>query len=186
MRLILVRHPAPQVAPGICYGRSDVAVTPDEREKIRTSLKQDLPANLPIYTSPLLRCLDLAQQLVEDLAASALHVDARLAEMDFGDWEMQPWEAIPRAEIDAWAADMVYYRPGCGENVMLMATRVLAFVHDLLREQHAEAILICHAGTMRLLCALQAGLSLEETALLAATSAHKIDYGATMTVIFDD
>ncbi|MFM2088063.1 MAG: hypothetical protein RLZZ237_2932 [Pseudomonadota bacterium] len=184
MRLMLVRHPAPQVASGMCYGRSDVAVASHEREKVRTSLRHSLPPNIPIYTSPLLRCLDLARELAEDLPASALHIDTRLAEMDFGDWEMQPWNAIPRAEINAWAADMVHYRPGSGENVLAMATRLQAFLHDLLREQHGVAILICHAGTIRLLSALQEGLSLEETALLAATSAHKIGYGATITVNF--
>jgi alpha-ribazole phosphatase len=184
MRLILVRHPAPQVSSGMCYGRSDVAVASHEREKVRASLRHSLPPNIPIYTSPLLRCLDLARELAEDLPASALHIDSRLAEMDFGDWEMQPWQSIPRAEIDAWAADMVHYRPGSCENVLTMATRIQAFLHDLLREQHAEAILICHAGTIRLLSALQEGLSLEETALLAATSAHKIDYGATVIAHF--
>ncbi|WP_300753171.1 histidine phosphatase family protein [Janthinobacterium sp.] len=186
MRLILVRHPAPQVSSGICYGRSDVAVAPEEREKVLASLRHSLPPNIPIYTSPLLRCADLAQQLAEDLPASTLHIDARLAELDFGNWEMLSWETIPRAEIDAWAADMAHYRPGGGENVLDMTARILAFLHDLLREQHAEAILICHAGTIRLLCALQRGLSLEETAALAASSAHKIGYGAAMTVIFDD
>jgi len=186
MRLILVRHPAPQLSSGICYGRSDVAVASHEKEKARTSLRHSLPPNIPIYASPLLRCADLAQQLAEDLPASALQLDARLAEMDFGAWEMQSWQTIPRTEIDAWAADMVHYRPGGGENVLDMVTRIQAFQHDLLREQHAEAILICHAGTMRLLSALQARLSLEETAMLGATSAHKIGYGATMTVIFDD
>lgn len=184
MRLILVRHPAPQLASGICYGRSDVAVAPQELQQVCASLKQSLPTHTPIYTSPLLRCLDLAHQLARDLPASALYIDARLAEMDFGDWEMRPWETIPRLEIDAWAANMAHYRPGGGENVMTMATRLQAFLHDLLREQHAQAILVCHAGTIRLLSALQAGLSLEETALLAATSAHKIGYGTAMTVNF--
>lgn len=184
MRLILVRHPAPQLASGICYGRSDVMVAPQELQQVCASLKQSLPANLPIYTSPLLRCQDLAHQLAAELPASALYIDARLAEMDFGDWEMRSWDVIPRTEIDAWAANMAHYRPGGGENVMAMATRLQAFLHDLLREQHAQAILICHAGTIRLLSALQARFSLEETALLAATSAHKIGYGATITIDF--
>ncbi|MFZ4877244.1 histidine phosphatase family protein [Janthinobacterium sp. Mn2066] len=184
MRLILVRHPAPQVSSGICYGSSDVAVAHHEREKVRTSLRHRLPPHIPVYTSPLLRCLDLAQQLAEDLSASALHLDTRLAEMDFGTWEMRPWHTIPRTEIDAWAADLAHYRPGGGENVLGMATRLQAFQHDLLREQHGVAILICHAGTIRLLTALQARLSLEETALLAASSAHKIDYGTTTVINF--
>lgn len=184
MRLILVRHPAPQVSSGTCYGRSDVAVTPHALATVRASLQTTLPPHVPLYASPLRRCAELAAALAQDLPASALRFDARLAEMDFGAWEMQPWHAIAREDIDAWAADLAHYRPGGGENVLAMTTRVDAFLGDLLREQHETAIIICHAGTIRLLCALQAGLPLEETALLAANSAHKIAYGATVVVDF--
>ena len=184
MRLILVRHPAPQVTSGTCYGRSDVAVALHEMAKVRASMQVALPAGVPLYASPLRRCAELAAALAHELPASGLHFDARLAEMDFGAWEMQPWHAIPRADIDAWAADMAHYRPGGGENVLAMATRIDAFLHDLLREPHETAVIICHAGTIRLLCALHAGLPLEETALLAATSAHKIAYGAAISLDF--
>lgn len=184
MRLILVRHPAPQVTSGTCYGRSDVAVAPHEMAAVRASLRATLPAHVPMYASPLRRCADLAHALAQDLPARSLSHDSRLAEMDFGSWEMQPWHAIARKEIDAWAADMAHYRPGGGENVLAMAARIDAFRRDLLREQHETAVIICHAGTIRLLSALQAGLPLEETALLAANCAKKIAYGATVIVDF--
>jgi alpha-ribazole phosphatase len=184
MRLILVRHPTPQMTSGTCYGRSDVAVAPHEIARVRAHLQATLPPGVPLYASPLRRCASLATALAQDLPASELHFDARLAEMDFGTWEMQPWHAIARADIDAWAADLAWYRPGGGENVLAMAARVDAFLGDLLREQHDTAIIICHAGTIRLLSALQARLPLEETALLAAHSVHKIAYGATVVVDF--
>ena len=110
--------------------------------------------------------------------------DSRLAEMDFGTWELLAWEDIERGDIDAWAADLAHYRPGGGENVLAMAARIDSFLAELLREQHASAIIVCHAGTIRLLTALQAGLSLEETAVLAASNRHQIAYGATVTLEF--
>ncbi|WP_219116611.1 histidine phosphatase family protein [Janthinobacterium sp. UMAB-56] len=184
MRLILVRHPTPQVTSGTCYGGSDVAVAPHEMAKVRASLQASLPVDVPLFASPLRRCADLASALAQDLPSSDLRFDERLAEMDFGTWEMQPWHAIARADIDAWAADLAWYRPGGGENVLAMAARVDAFLGDLLREQHETAIIICHAGTIRLLSALQARLPLEETAVLAAHCAHKIAYGATVVIDF--
>lgn len=184
MRLVLVRHPAPLVTANTCYGRSDVAVAPHEMAGVRAKLLATLPAQVPLYASPLRRCADLARVLAQDLPASSLIYDKRLVEMDFGSWEMQPWQAIAREEIDAWAADMAHYRPGGGENVLAMAARIDAFRRDLLREQHETAVIICHAGTIRLLSALQAGLPLEETALLAANSTKKIVYGATVLVDF--
>ena len=184
MKLILVRHPAPDVASGICYGSSDVAVAPHILAAARTSLSASLPHGLPLYTSPLSRCADLASQLADDLQASHRMQDARLMEMDFGSWELRAWQDIGRGEIDAWACDLAHYRPGGGENVLAMATRIAAFLDELLREQHAAVIIICHAGTIRLLSALQAGLPLAETALLAAASTHKIAYGAVVTLDF--
>src|SRR5206468_1510414 len=107
--------------------------------------------------SPLRRCADLAALL----PCASRHVDVRLAEIDFGRWEMRPWDDIPRAEIDAWATDVAAYRPGGGESVLQMAARVGAFYDELLRKPYTGAIVVCHAGTMRLLAARHAGLSLE-------------------------
>lgn len=168
MKMILVRHPQPLVAPGICYGSTDLAVAPEQLERTLAALR--LPAGLPIYSSPLRRCAELAARL----SATAIY-DARLAEMHFGDWEMQPWDAIARADIDAWAADMVHYRPGGGESVLRMAERIAAFYDEL----KGDAIIICHAGTMRLLRARHAGLPPAEMALQAAQTAHQIPYGST-------
>lgn len=184
MRLILVRHPMPDAASGLCYGSSDVAVAPHILAAARASLRASLPPHLPLYTSPLSRCATLAASLASDLATSQLTHDARLVEMDFGNWELRAWQDIERDHIDAWVADLAHYRPGGGENVLAMATRIRSFLDELLREQHAAVIIICHAGTIRLLSALQAGLPLAETALLAASSAHKIAYGATVTLDF--
>ena len=184
MKLILVRHPAPEVASGICYGSSDVAVAPHILAAARAGLRASLPANIPLYTSPLSRCAALASTLAHDLQASQFTHDARLVEMDFGSWELRAWHDIERGEIDAWALDLAHYRPGGGENVLAMASRIALFLDELLREQHAAAIVICHAGTIRLLSALQAGLPLAQTALLAASSAHKIAYGAVVTLDF--
>ena len=177
MRLILIRHPQPLVATGVCYGRTDLAVAPEQLEATLTALAVVLPTGLPLYTSPLRRCAELAARL----SSTSTH-DERLVEMDFGTWEMQPWDAIPRADIDAWAADMVNYQPGGGESVLRMATRITAFYADLQRQLGADgsAIIICHAGAMRLLSACHAGLAPEAMALQAARSAHQIAYGATL------
>ena len=184
MKLILVRHPQPAVASGICYGGSNVAVAPHILAAARAGLRASLPAHTPLYTSPLSRCAALASTLAHDLQASQFTHDARLVEMDFGSWELRAWQDIERGEIDAWALDLAHYRPGGGENVLAMARRIAAFLDELLREQHAAVIIICHAGTIRLLSALQAGLPLAQTALLAASSAHKIAYGAVVTLDF--
>lgn len=178
MQLILVRHPQPDVAPGICYGSSDVPASPAAISQVADSLRvAGLPDDLPVYASPLRRCAELAHALERPVT-----LDARLAEMDFGAWEMRSWDGIPRDEVDAWAADLLHYRPGGGENVLDVVRRVAAFRDELRQAGHPAALLICHAGTIRLLSALQAGGGVHAAALRAAASAHHIAYGEVIVL----
>ncbi|QBE63128.1 histidine phosphatase family protein [Pseudoduganella lutea] len=175
MELILVRHPRPVVAEGICYGSSDLPADPDELARVHASLRAGgLPGDVPVFSSPLRRCADLAR-----LLSPSVTFDARLAEMDFGSWEGRSWNDIPRADVDAWAADLLHYRPGGGETVFEVALRVAAAL-DAIRAHGAErAIVICHAGTMRLFAALADGTPAGQAALAAASKAHRIGYGET-------
>jgi alpha-ribazole phosphatase len=179
VKLYLVRHPQPEIGPGLCYGASDVPVAEQELERVHASLRDaGLPGDLPVYASPLQRCARLARRLREAPPA----FDARLAEMNFGRWEMQAWDAIPRDEVDAWAADLLHYRPGGAECVLDVARRVASFVDDLRQAGHAQALLVCHAGTIRLLSAMRGGVMLEQAALDAARSPHRIAYGELLTL----
>jgi len=173
MRLYLVRHCAPSAAPGICYGRTDLPVDPAEHERMLPGLRASLPPDSGLFSSPLQRCTQLARQL----PCTSLSIDARLAELDFGSWEMRSWDDIARSEIDAWAADVVHYRPGGGESVFDMALRVHDFHQDLVRSASESAIVVCHAGTMRLLAACRSGAAPLEMAREAAREPHRIGYG---------
>jgi alpha-ribazole phosphatase len=177
MRLYLVRHPQPVVAEKTCYGRTDLTVAPEEQALAVSALLPDLPTRTKVFSSPALRCVGLAERLAEGLDCAAPIYDARLTEMDFGAWEMRGWDDIPRDEVDAWTNDLVGYRPGGGESLMQMAERVRAFHDDVLQLREEHVVVICHAGTIRLLSACERGLSLAEMALYAARSPHKIGYG---------
>jgi alpha-ribazole phosphatase len=170
MTLYLVRHPQPDVAPGLCYGASDVPVQDAELARAHAALAARGLSDLPVHASPLQRCALLAERL----APGRVTFDARLAEMDFGAWELRPWSDIPRADVDAWTADLLQYRPGGAENVLDVARRVRAFADDV---RSSSALVICHAGTIRLLTALHGGQPLEQAALRAAQTPHRIGYG---------
>jgi alpha-ribazole phosphatase len=179
VKLHLVRHPRPVIAPGVCYGASDVPVPESELALVHAALAEvGLPGDLPVYASPLRRCALLARRL----QPRRLEFDARLAEMDFGAWELRRWDAIPRAEVDAWVADLLHYRPGGAENVMDVARRVAAFVADLRAAGASDSMVICHAGTIRLLSAMRPGAPLEQAALRAAEAPHRTGYGDVIVV----
>lgn len=179
MRLLLVRHPRPEVAAGLCYGSTDVPANADETRRVHAALSEaGLPGGLPVYASPLQRCADLARLLAGDKVV----FDMRLAEMAFGTWELRSWDDIGRDEVDTWNADLLHYRPGGGESLLQVARRVAAFRAALHAAGQSEALVICHAGTMRLLAAMQGGAALEEAALQAASTPHRIAYGEMLVL----
>jgi alpha-ribazole phosphatase len=139
VRLYLIRHPKPDIDTGICYGRSDLGLAEDAAASAGI-LRPLLPADAPLFTSPLRRCLELARALHAEPM-----VDERLVEMHFGDWEMRRWTEIPRHEIDAWAADPVGYTPPGGESPLAMRARVAT----LLRELPDLAVVVAHGGVLR-------------------------------------
>lgn len=181
MHLYLVRHPQPLVASDVCYGSTDLAVAPQEHARVASALTVTLPKGVALFSSPLRRCAELAERLVSPLGCAMPKLDARLVEMHFGAWELRTWNDIARCEIDAWANNLVTYRPGGGESVMQMAERVRAFHADVLLTQQ-DSIVICHAGTIRMLLACQRNLSPAEMAQYAAQEQHKIAYGEVIVL----
>lgn len=182
MRLYLVRHAQPDVPEGTCYGRSDLPTVAEHQRHIIVQLATSLPARVPIFSSHLQRCRTLAVDLACSLDAGEPTIDQRLAEMDFGAWEMKAWSAIQREEIDAWSADLEGYRPGGGESLLDVARRVRAFHDDLRRKELPAAIVIGHAGTIRLLLAGLQSETAEAMVALAAQTANRIAYGELITV----
>ena len=143
MRLHLIRHLKPVIEPGVCYGRHDCSA--ESVEAAALALRAVLPAGLPVWSSPLIRCRALAEQLHTHPL-----IDDRLAEMHFGDWEERRWDDIPRAELDAWAADVAGYSPPGGESPRDLQRRALDFVASL---AVPEAVIVTHAGVIRTLLA---------------------------------
>ena len=148
MILHLIRHPKPRIASGICYGQLDLAA--ENSADVADKLQLELPAGLPLWSSPLLRCRELAECLHPQPM-----FDERLAEMNFGDWEGQAWDDIPRAQLDAWAADVAGYTPPGGESPLSLQRRALDFIADL---SVPEAVIVTHAGVIRTLLAHWQGL----------------------------
>lgn len=147
MDLYLIRHPQPDVAPGICYGRSDVGLAAEAAAAAR-GIRAHLPAGAAVYTSPLRRCRLLAEHL-----AARPRTDARLQEMHFGDWEMRRWDELERGAFAAWLADLLHFAPPGGESAAQMLRRTLEFVSELQGTAEEAAIVVTHGGVLRVLFA---------------------------------
>ena len=148
MKLWLVRHARPMIAPGVCYGVTDMLADAQATQASAMALAEVLPAGLSVYFSLLQRCEHLSQYLKGLRPDLTLIPDARLVEMDFGSWEGVRWNDINKAAIDEWTADFFYFRFGGKESVFELMQRVRQVLQET-SQTHTEAVWITHAGVIR-------------------------------------
>jgi alpha-ribazole phosphatase len=146
MKVVLVRHPAPMIAPGLCYGRLDIEALADTSQ---IATDPALTGARVVWTSPAARCRGVAEAIAESLTVP-LRLDDRLLELDFGAWEGQPWSAIGRDELDRWAADPVEFAPPGGESGAALIARVTNFRAVL----DQDCVVVAHGGPLKVLQAL--------------------------------
>lgn len=169
MEVCLIRHTTPKIEKGICYGHTDLPLHDSFAEEVLDVLK-NLPERVStIYTSPLVRCLSLAQQIGSHFNAPVLP-DDRLKELNFGAWEMKPWEKIDQSALMFWMNNYIIHKCPQGESYHDLSHRVLQFIHDLHQKDITQTMIVTHGGVIRTLHTL-AGYSVEEAMKI------KVNYG---------
>ena len=157
--MIFLRHPKPDVSPGLCYGRTDLDIGPDGEAEIARAMEAT-PKVDRVIASPALRC----RKLAEGLAARdgvALRFDPRLWELDFGDWEGVPWAEIGREKSDLWASDPWRIAPPGGETFAAVHARVGEVLAEVIAEAVPGTALVCHAGPIRVARMILTGAGFE-------------------------
>lgn len=153
MDIYLIRHTKTDTCKGLCYGQSDVALAESFPEEARR-LQQKLPvlkANSFAFSSPLTRCVQLAERLSDNVAT-----DARLLELDFGDWEGRRFDDIDTDVLQQWTDDFVHTAPPGGESFIDLCRRAGSFWQDVVHGTHPaseQLLIITHAGVIRALLA---------------------------------
>ena len=158
----------------MCYGSTDVELADDWRAHVDEALAKivDIASrDVSVYSSPLLRCMMLAERF-----AATVKVDHRLREFDFGQWELKPWDEIPRQEIEAWLADIAHYAPPGGENLSSVFARSADWIDEIVRREEGNVVVITHGGVIRCLLAKVMGLPLAHAVRL------EIDYASVSEV----
>ena len=90
-RILFLRHPAPQIPAGFCYGQTDLEIAEPEKLSVRSS-QFDL-----IFASPLQRCSKAADILFPE---RKIILDERLKELNFGEWENRKWDDLPKKDLE--------------------------------------------------------------------------------------
>jgi alpha-ribazole phosphatase len=153
MDIYLIRHTKTDTLKGLCYGQSDVPLADSFAEDVQ-QLQQKLPgfkANSLVLSSPLTRCVKLAERLTDKVA-----IDDRLLELDFGDWESKCFDDIDAAVLQQWTDNFVHAAPPNGESFIDLCQRAGSFWQDVVRGKYPaseQILIITHAGFIRALLA---------------------------------
>jgi alpha-ribazole phosphatase len=153
VRFVLVRHPPADIAAGVCYGRLDIGLRGDATATVSEIVSTLAGAGaVQVWTSPATRCLVVAEAVARIVGADLL-VDPRLQELDFGAWEGVEWDCVPRASLDAWAANPIDFAPPGGESGNALLARARA-VHQAIVGACQDCVIVSHGGPLKLLAAL--------------------------------
>ena len=149
MNTYFIRHTSVDVAPGVCYGRSDVPLSDTFEEEASRTLEQIKDIKFDkVYTSPLSRSVKLATYCGFPKAEQ----EPRIMELDFGDWEMKKFDDIKDLNLEKWYKDYLDIKPAGGESYQDMAARVASFITELRQQPYENVAIFCHGGSN--LCAM--------------------------------
>jgi len=109
-----------------------------------------------IVSSPLSRCAMPAQEWAKSASIPCV-IDARMAEIDYGDWEGLSHDEIEQAfpnMLAQWRKDPTGMRPPHGESPEELRQRVAEFWCDMTKKyQHQHILIVAHSGSLRMLIA---------------------------------
>lgn len=154
-----IRHTSLQTDGSICYGHTDMQVSPQFEEEAREVLQRLQGKNYDqVYTSPLTRAVKLASFCGY---ANAI-LDRRVMELNFGQWENRPWtELMGEKTLDEWFATWHLEMPPEGENLQSLLDRVHDFIEEKRKERLTRIAVFCHGGVINSARYLHGELSLE-------------------------
>ena len=113
MEIYLIRHTSVDVPRGTCYGFTDVPLRPSFRHEAATTRLRLAGLTFDkAYTSPLSR----AAKLATFCGYPGAERDARLKEMNMGDWEMQRFDDITDERLQIWYDDFLNQPTTGGES----------------------------------------------------------------------
>ena len=175
MSVTLLRHGETE-RPSRYHGRSDVALSPQGFLQMETAVAGADWDH--ILSSPLRRCADFADALAQRLNRP-MATDARLCELDFGEWEgctaAELQLRVPEALGRFWSDPDQHPPPG-GEAVSSLRDRVLATLFEQAAVHSGKRLLIVtHGGPIRVLLAQRDGIALNQLLSIEVALAARVE-----------
>ena len=161
MKFFFLRHTSLDVAQDVFYGQTDLDVSSSfetELKKIKLKLQDEniLLDKLKVFSSPLKRCVKLANSLTNQII-----LDERIMELNLGDWEMKPKQSIDSKLIKEWEDNMMTFKIPNGETNQDFLHRLKKFLDQILI-MNEDVFIVAHAGSINGMLSLLAGQSFDK------------------------
>ena len=146
--IVFVRHgETPPNRAGLLLGQGDPALT-DAGRRQADQLASRLHALAPdlVVSSPLERARDTAAPIAK-VAGCAVDVDQRLIEIDYGEWDGQPFADLAPDVVRRWRGDADFAPPG-GESLRVVGGRIAGFCDEWLRPEHV-VVAVSHVSPIK-------------------------------------
>lgn len=155
-RLVLLRHAHPDGHDARCVGQLDTELSMHgvDAALALAGRWRDVAPVPTLVTSDLHRAAGTADALARGWGV-ATHVDARLREMSFGEWDGMLWSDVSARDTErlrVWGDDWIEVAPPGGESGRDLAVRVDAVLRDLIARTETErpVVAVTHAGWIRI------------------------------------
>ena len=160
MKIYWVRHgKTQQNEKNNYYGKLDVRLTPEGVREIK-EIQTNFNDCINVYTSPAARAIETAGILFSNVYFKA---DARLLERNMGIFEGMNYGEIGKKyphECKMWDENWQDYCIPEGESARMQYDRVVSFIKEL-EALGEDAIVVCHAGTIRMAICYMLGGNLD-------------------------
>jgi alpha-ribazole phosphatase len=160
--IIFVRHGQTDVnREGRLQGRLDAPLTELGREQARL-VAAGLASSgaTAVVTSPLVRAAETAREIAATLGVE-VEADARLIEVDYGEWDGRKFSEVAPEEWGRWRDDVAFVPPG-GESLLDVATRVADFCSTRLRADRT-IVAVSHVSPIKAAVVWALGIGEEAT-----------------------
>ncbi len=146
MNIYLIRHTSVDVPAGYTYGQTDVPLR-DTFEEEAEMVKEQLTGLSfdKVWCSPLSRCVRLAIYCGYPDAQR----EERVKELNFGEWEMKPWEEVSQdIRSGAWFEDWQNTPTPGGESLNDQYQRVSSFLNEVRKSGMENVCVFAHGGVL--------------------------------------
>jgi broad specificity phosphatase PhoE len=182
MLLTLVRHGAVNGRAHVFRGSSDPALSSAGWEQLVCAFAPfDQSAPNCLVSSPSRRCLAFASHWTQ-MRQIPLRIVEALRELDFGEWEERTPEEARLHDPESYArfvADPEQWRSPGGESYVEFRARVLRAIDELRASDLRHAVLLAHAGVVRVLLCEALGIRAHQALRIA------LAYGSTCRLWYD-